>query len=352
MSTSSLKVGQLERKTQNRVVSLFRDRLGYEYLGNWEERDGNSNLEVEYLRAFLVRCGLSEKVIERSITELGRTIGNQSVSLYDLNKEVYTMLRYGIKIREELGENFQTINLIDWKHPENNHFAIAEEVTIQGNRSVKRPDIVLYVNGIAVGVLELKRSIVSVSEGIRQNIGNQRDEFIKGFFATMQLVLAGNDTEGLRYGTIETTEDYFLTWKESGFEEETLLDRNILQLCNKTRLLEIIHDFIVFDSGIKKTMRPNQYFGVTAAQAYVKRHEGGVIWHTQGSGKSLTMVWLAKWIRENMPDPRVLVLTDRTELDDQVEGVFSGVDEKIYRTKSSRDLVEKLNTKDEWLICS
>ncbi|MDD3531700.1 MAG: HsdR family type I site-specific deoxyribonuclease, partial [Candidatus Pacebacteria bacterium] len=283
--------------------------------------------------------------------EFKKAANHSQLSLYDLNKETYSMLRYGIKVREELGENYQTVWPIDWQNPENNHFGIAEEVTIRGNRT-KRPDIVLYVNGIALGVLELKRSIVSVSEGIRQNIGNQKEEFIKTFFGTVQLLMAGNDTEGLMYGTTETTEEHYLTWKEPGLGNESRLDRSILQLCDKKRLLEIVHDFIVFDSGIKKTARHNQYFGVKAAREFVQRHEGGIIWHTQGSGKSLTMVWLAKWIRENITDARVLLLTDRTELDDQIEKVFFGVDEKIHRTKSSRELLAELNSKDKWLLCS
>jgi type I restriction enzyme, R subunit len=351
MDKQKNKVGQLERKTQDRVVALFRDRLGYEYLGNWEDREGNSNVEEEYLCSFLTRSGYSEKLIKNAIAELKRTANRASESLYDLNKETYSLLRYGIKIREDIGEHHKTVWLIDWKQPENNHFAIAEEVTVRGNRT-KRPDIVLYVNGIALGVIELKRSIVSVSEGIRQNIGNQKDDFIKPFFATIQLVMAGNDTEGLKYGTTETPEAYYLSWKEPGFEDEGRLDRSILQICDKGRFLEIVHDFIVFDSGIKKTCRPNQYFGVKASQEYVKRHEGGIIWHTQGSGKSLTMVWLAKWIREHIPHARVLLLTDRTELDEQIKGVFKGVEEDIYRTKSSRDLISVLDTSEKWLICS
>ena len=348
---NTTKVGQLERKTQNRIVSLFRDRLGYDYLGNWEERDDNSNVEEGYLRLFLARAGHSETLIQKAISELKKTANHSQMSLYDLNKETYGLLRYGIKVREELGENYQTVWPIDWQNPENNHFAVAEEVTIRGNRT-KRPDVVLYVNGIALGVLELKRSIVSVSEGIRQNIGNQKEEFIKTFFGTVQLVMAGNDTEGLLYGTTETTEEHYLTWKEAGLGNESRLDRSILQLCDKKRLLEMVHDFIVFDSGIKKTARHNQYFGVKAAREYVQRQEGGIIWHTQGSGKSLTMVWLAKWIRENITDARVLLLTDRTELDDQIEKVFFGVDEKIHRTKSSKELLAELNTKDKWLLCS
>jgi len=219
----------------------------------------------------------------------------------------------------------------------------------------KRPDVVLYVNGIALGVLELKRSIVSVGEGIRQNLDNQEKIFIQPFFTTVQLVMAGNDTEGLRYGVIETLEKYYLTWKEdSGGEavSENLLDRHLTQLCEKGRLLEVVHNFIVFDGGVKKVCRHNQYFGVRAAQAYVKRREGGIIWHTQGSGKSLIMVWLTKWIRENVKDARVLIITDRTELDEQIEKIYKGVNEDIYRTTTGQDLINKLNATTPWLICS
>ncbi|MCD6298066.1 MAG: HsdR family type I site-specific deoxyribonuclease [Deltaproteobacteria bacterium] len=345
------KVGQIERKTQDRIVKLFRDRLGYDYLGNWEEREENSNVEEEYLFPFLKNAGYSDVLIKKAIATLKKTVNRPHLSLYELNRDTYSLLRYSAKERERLGKHKQDIEFIDWDNPENNHFAIAEEVTIRGNRT-KRPDIVLYVNGIAVGVIELKRSIVSVSEGIRQNIGNQKEDFIKPFFATTQLLIAGNDTEGLRYGTTETTEEYYMTWKEPGLDNESRLDRAILQMCEKKRLLEIIHDFIIFDSGIKKICRHNQYFGVKAAQDYVKRYEGGIIWHTQGSGKSLTMVWLAKWIYENIEDSRVLLLTDRVELDEQIEKVFKGVDEQVYRIKNSRELLRELNKKDKWLLCS
>ena len=107
--------------------------------------------------------------------------------------------------------------------------------------------------------------------------------------------------------------------------------REMSQLCEKERLLEIVHDFIVFDAGIKKTCRHNQYFGVRAAQAHVQQRQGGIIWHTQGSGKSLIMVWLAKWIREHVRNGRVLIITDRTELDEQIEQVFLGVSEQLER---------------------
>lgn len=351
-------VGQIEKKTQARLVALLRDRLHYEYLGNWIDRADNRNIESGYLRPWLSKRGVPENLANRAIHELEKTAGDTSQSLYDRNAAVYRLLRYGVKLRPEIGENTVTVWLVDWTDWKANHFAFAEEVTVQGasaKASAKRPDIVLYVNGIALGVMELKRSTVSVSEGIRQNLDNQKKEFIQPFFSTLQWVMAGNDTEGLRYATIETPEKYYLRWvEETGpfADEHNLLDRHVLQVCQPARLLELIHDFVVFDAGTKKLCRQNQYFGVKAAQEFIRRREGGILWHTQGSGKSLTMVWLAKWILGNRTGARVLIVTDRTELDEQIEKVFTGVEEKIYRTRSGADLIEKLNASDQSLICS
>lgn len=344
-------VGQIERKAQERVVMLFQDRLGYDYLGNWEYRDGNANVEVDLLTQNLKARGYNSNLINKALDQLGKaaSVGGGH-DLHEANRDVYQLLRYGVKVKPGVGEQFETVWLVDWSTPEANHFAVAEEVTVKGEHT-KRPDVVLYLNGIAITTIELKRSKVAVSEGIRQSIGNQRPEFIRSFFSTVQFVMAGNDVEGLRYGVIDTPERYWLEWKESS-EVEDPLDRALLQVCGKERLLELIHDFMVFDAGVKKTARHNQYFGVKAAQDRIAKREGGIIWHTQGSGKSLTMVWLAKWIRENKDDARVLLITDRTELDEQIEGVFNGVNEQIYRTKSGADLVGTLNTSAEWLICS
>ncbi|WP_028456297.1 type I restriction endonuclease subunit R [Chitinilyticum litopenaei] len=347
-------VGQIERTTQNRIVKLFVEQLKYRYLGNWEYRDGNRNIEQELLQAWLVKRGISEPLAKRAIAEFGKVANNAQLSSYDRNKAVYELLRYGVKVKDDETDTIPTVWLIDWKTPEANDFAIAEEVTVKGadaKASTKRPDIVLYINGIALGVLELKRSSVSVSEGIRQNLDNQRKEFIQPFFATMQLVMAGNDTQGLRYGTIETKEKYYLEWKEAG-EDSNLLDRHVKQVCRKARLLELIHDFVVFDAGVKKLCRQNQYFGVREAQDFLRRRQGGIIWHTQGSGKSLTMVWLTKWIRENIDNARVLIITDRTELDEQIEKVFKGVNEDISRAGSGAELIALLNATQPWLLCS
>jgi len=346
-------VGQRERITQKRVISLFTEHLGYHYLGNWHKREDNNNIEPGLLTAWLQKRGVPEVLITKALRQLDRaaSLGEGRI-LYDANKEVYRLLRYGVKDKEGAGEQNQTIWLVDWKNPEANDFAIAEEVTHKGENK-KRPDLVLYVNGIALGVIELKRSTVSVSEGIRQNLDNQQKAFIRNFFTTIQLVMAGNDLEGLRYGVIETPEKYYLQWKETTESPHTnLLDRHLAQTCNKQRFLELIHDFIVFDAGVKKTCRHNQYFGVSATKPFIQRSEGGIIWHTQGSGKSLTMVWLAKWIRENVTDGRVLIITDRTELDEQIEKVFNGVDEEILRTRSGADLITRLDQTSPWLICS
>ena len=215
-AASMSNVGQRERVTQDRVVRLFQDHLEYEYLGNWEYRDNNRNIEVSVLTPWLQAQGVSDGLITRALRVLDQAVAlGDGKNLYDANKAVYRLLRYGVKVKEGAGEQNQTVWLIDWENPDNNHFAIAEEVTIQGEHK-KRPDIVLYVNGIALGVLELKRSSVSIEEGIRQNLDNQKKTFIRPFFTTMQLVMAGNDTQGLRYGTIETREKYYLQWKEQG----------------------------------------------------------------------------------------------------------------------------------------
>ena len=348
-------VGQRETLTQQRVIAFFRDVLDYVYLGDWKDRADNGNVEMALLTSWLKRQGHSDKIVEKTLFEFNKAAAlGGSKTLYDANREVYGLLRYGVKVKPEVGEQHVTVWLVDWENSGNNDFAIAEEVTVAGVNT-KRPDLVLYVNGIALGVLELKRSTVSVTEGIRQNLDSQKKEFIQPFFVTVQLMMAGNDTEGLRYGVIETPEKYWLRWKEAEAHPDAAdnpLLRELSQICGKERLLEIVHDFIVFDAGVKKICRHNQYFGVKAAQAQVKRREGGIIWHTQGSGKSLTMVWLAKWIHEKVNDSRVLIITDRTELDEQIEMVFQGVSEDIHRTTSGADLVRVLDASDEWLIGS
>jgi type I restriction enzyme R subunit len=250
------------------------------------------------------------------------------------------------------GQAHENVDLVDWEHPDRNDFALAEEVTLRGGYE-RRPDLVLYLNGIAIGVIELKRSSVEVADGVRQLITNQEEIFNKGFFSTVQFVFAGSDSQGLRYGTTGTPEKFFVEWKaQNGGTTPplpgSLLDRPLAEMCDKDRLLDLIRNFIIFDAGQKKVPRPHQFAGVKVAQERLRQHEGGVIWHTQGSGKSILMVLIAKWLLENDPEARILIITDRDELDKQIEDVMKnagvvGKESPSPRITSQAEFVEKLS---------
>jgi len=343
-------IGKSERVTQDRVKALFQS-LGYTFLGDWADR-ANQPVEATLLRAWLAKQGRTPAQIARALDLLGREVGNPTRSLYDSNQAVYTLLRYGVGVKTSAEAPTETVWLIDWKNSANNDFALAEEVTLKGALE-RRPDLVLYINGIAIGVVELKRSAVSIGEGVRQLISNQRPEFNAWFFATVHLLLAGNDSEGLRYGTTGTSEAFYLPWKEDETEVSGYrLDKHLRQLCAKERLIELLRDFVLYDGGVKKLPRPHQYFGIKAAQKKVQLRQGGIIWHTQGSGKSIVMVLLARWILEHRSQARVVIVTDRDELDKQIEGVFTSSGETIARSTSGAALMAQLGQATPRLLCS
>jgi len=292
-------IGQAERATQNRVVALFRDELGWRYLGDWSDREGNTNIEESLLSAWLQQRGDAPAQISAALLRLRTEAGNHHRTLYANNQTVYGLLRYGIPVKTAAGAPTETVQLIDWQYPEANDFAIAEEVTLKGDRT-RRPDLVLYVNGIAIGVIELKNSRVSVGDGIRQCLSN----------------------------------------------------KYLLKMCDKARLVELVRDFVLFDGGVKKLPRAHQYFGIKAAQAHVQERKGGILWHTQGSGKSIVMVLLARWILEHRPHARVVIVTDRDELDKQIQRVFTDAGEKLHRSRSGRDLITQLAQPAPRLLCS
>lgn len=349
-------IGEPERSVQNRLLALFKEKLKYEYLGNYEYRTCNRNIERKLLFDYLMSTKKwSGDEAKRAIAILEKEAYCTPQNMQEKNEKVYSLLRYGVNVSPDVGAKKITVNLIDWEHPDKNQFYIAEEVTINSSTPdsfTKRPDLVIYVNGIALAVMELKRSKVSVHDGIRKTIGNQQENFIRPFFSTVQLLFAGNDSQGLYYGVIDTPEKFWLRWKEPDASIPNELDRSVTQWFNKERLLEMIHDFLVFDAGVKKVCRPNQYFAVKAAQPRCEKKEGGVIWEAQGSGKSLIMVWLAEWIHENIDNSRVVIITDREELDEQISDGFKDTGETIARAKSGAGLIGMLNEEAPWLLCT
>lgn len=362
-------ISQKERQYQNEIVKLFRERLNYEYLGAFQypknaqtRENGEKNTPIieSELRRFLSskEYGYTKIQIEEAIRqtkEMARLSDSRRGTLADTNNKLYEVLTTHIAIQPDAEHHHENVYLFDFNNPLANNFAIAEEVSyideLTGKHS--RPDLVVYVNGIALCVIELKRSTVSLEEGIKQNLSNEID-LIPSFFTTAQFTVAASDKNGFRYATILTPQKFWCPWKRDDHKVGvSLTDKESFEeFFKKETFFDLFRYGVINDGGTKKVMRPHQYHALQAAKHRLSEKNSGVIWHSQGSGKSLTMVWLAKYIRRNFKDARVLVITDRTELDMQINNTFLGAQESIHRAKSSDDLLDTLQKGSEWLICS
>lgn len=375
----------LEEYDQENVVELLK-KMGYKYISP-EECEGIRGGRVkEVILKDIARKKLMDmnsfeyKGIERkfSATNIEKAIENLDMPLTEglvkVNEKIYDELIMPKSLEEFLEDgtkNSFNLNYIDWENPRNNAFHFTQEFVVEKQdqsmkEKTKRPDIVLFVNGIPFGVIELKASSVSLKQGISQMIGNQKKDNIPHLFKYIQLVLAGN-TRGVRYATTGTPAKFWSVWKE---EEDlnidkyvkgriaTELDKSILSLLNIDRVLEIIREYILFDKNVKKVARYQQYFGIKKTLERINtfdnagKRKGGLIWHTQGSGKSLTMVMLARALRRRISNAKIIIVTDRKELDKQIKDTFthSGFKNDIVKAESGSHLDKQLSSKESKII--
>lgn len=362
-----------ERAYQNGLVKRFRDELHYTYLGNFQYAKGstvnafgkaNSPIIESEVRAFLKSEGRTEMQITTVLNELKSKarLGEASIgSLLACNNALYETLVMGIKAQPDAESTHQDVALFNFDFSEEtqgylkNRFAFAEEVSyidpLTGLN--KRPDIVVYVNGIAIAVIELKRSLVNIEEGIKQQLSNQID-FIPSFFTTTQFTVASNDGVEFKYGTVGTPLPFWCKWKKDTTKLGVVLSEkeSYDMFFDKKQLLYFFRYGVLNDGGVKKVLRPHQIYAIKAAAARMPQKQSGVIWHSQGSGKSLTMVALASYIQTNFDNPRVVVITDRKELDIQLANTFRKGGNLLHQASSCDDLLDTLSNGKEWLICS
>jgi type I site-specific deoxyribonuclease, HsdR family len=368
-------------ESQERAIKVL-EKLGYQYIPRsqaeaWRGRLSNV-LFPEVLRDFLHRQSFTYRGKQTPFSDrsIGKAINDIDVplisGLISASKSIYDLLISGNSYEEELydgGRQSFDLRFIDWEHPENNIWQVTDEFSVErANGKYVRPDIVLLINGIPLVVIECKKSGVDVEQGVVQNIRNWQPDYIPHLFKFAQLVLAMN-LNMVKYGTCGTLSEYFNIWREQEKEWQdekcknvcegavTEQDRVIVSLLSRERLLELIRYFILYDNNVKKVARYQQYFGIQKAMRRIKSEgdkntRGGVIWHTQGSGKSLTMVMLVKKIMAD-PDinnPRFVLVNDRINLDKQLRDNFAKTQLSPVRAKTGKGLIELLIKSDETII--
>ena len=361
-----------EMSTSQRPAIEVLQKLGYKYISEEE----NKNLRNNILTDVIFKDTLAKKLNEInsyeykgerykfSASTIGQAIKDLNedlvTGLISTNEKIYDLLTLGKSYQENMVDGTKRsfdIKYIDFEHPENNDFYVTEEFSVlrMNGKDYARPDIVLFVNGIPLAVIECKDASVPIIQAISQNIRNQKPDYIPGLFKFIQIVMAANKNE-TKYATCGTPEKFWSTWNEQYVEKQNELldktvigrqvtkqDRDIISLFEKERFLELIKDFIIFEAGKKKICRYQQYFAVKAMLERIKQDKkGGVVWHTQGSGKSITMVYITKKIMEDkeIQNPQVVIATDRVDLDKQIHKTFNRIGVEAARATTGNNLTE------------
>lgn len=365
--------------SQRPALALF-EAMGYTYISPADcDKQRGSRYHVllrDILRGQLRRLNryvyagaeneFSAANIERAMEDLDEPLTD---GLVRTSEKIYDALLLGKSYPETVGDGkMLSFNLryIDWDNPQNNVFHVTEEFAVDSRdrQHNARPDIVLFINGIPFAVIECKAPHIPVEEAVGQMIRNQQAAYIPHLFKFAQLVVATNKN-AVKYATAGTPKKFWSVWKEQDDEwlqtrlkalipdrMPTEQDRNIVSLFSRERVFELIRYFVLFDANVKKVCRYQQFFAVREIMKTIAEsdehgnRQSGVIWHTQGSGKSLTMVMLAKYILMELKDchPRVVIVTDRKELDAQIAATFAHTRLTPARATSGRHLVELVNS--------
>lgn len=361
-----------EMTTSQRPAIEVLQKLGYKYISEEENKNLRNNILTDVIFKDILAKKLNEinsyeykgEKYKFSASTIGQAIKDLNedlvTGLISTNEKIYDLLTLGKSYQENMVDGTKRsfdIKYIDFEHPENNDFYVTEEFSVlrMNGKDYARPDIVLFVNGIPLAVIECKDASVPIIQAISQNIRNQKPEYIPQLFKFIQIVMAANKNE-TKYATCGTPDKFWSTWNEQYVEKQNELlnkivigrqvtkqDRDIISLFEKERFLELIKDFIIFEAGKKKICRYQQYFAVKAMLERIKQDQkGGVVWHTQGSGKSITMVYVTKKLMEDkeIQNPQVVIVTDRVDLDKQIHKTFNRIGVEAARATTGNNLTE------------
>ena len=368
-----------EYKIQQNSINLLQS-LGYKFISREENLKlrGGKTSEVLFREILTQKLGeingyeykgkrykFSQSNVLKAVDELAGVSLNEGLMV--ANERITNLLLLGTSLEENLEGGTKrsfSFKFIDFENLQNNDFYVTEEfevsrVSQSDAQKHRRPDLVLFINGIPIVVIELKKSSVSFENGIKQLEKEQGKDEIAHLFKYIQLTIAANGS-GARYGTTGTPFKFYSVWKEQDGVNENLesaikdrkistLDTTLFALLSKDRLLRLVRHYILFDQKMKKVCRYQQFFAIEETLKRVSMvkdgaRAGGLIWHTQGSGKSLTMVMLTKLLKQIYPNSKIIVVTDRIDLDEQIHETFKNTDVKAGRASSGSDLIEKLQS--------